>query len=322
MTQRQLFSETLAVFITACMLMSSELAASGREDKAPLRLVAITSPIGSGMEAGIAHSLVPVGKMGEYELSLGSAIEDPGKKSNTQTLENHAKQIAESAREAALAFHLVEAAGLWRQAADDLVEAETRILNPALVATYQLEAGAASAEAGETDLALQYFRRALAVDSDIRPGPEISPGAKDLFESALAKGPVHLGAPPNRILLPLCTRWNVDGILWIAVGRDKDGLVVSDKLLLRGEKSGEPEVSHHPPMATGALDEWITKERTRLGRIILPKEPNAGEAEVKKSPWAKAWWLYTAVGVAAIIGVGVAIATTSDPPTADVVVHH
>ncbi len=325
MTRWFLFYKTLAVFIAACTLMSSSVAASDREGESPLHLIAITSPIGTGEEAGIARSLVPEGNKGELELSPLSVIEDLGKKGNTDALESRTKERAENAREAALAFHLVEAAGLWRQAADELLESETRILNPALVATYQLEAGAASAEAGEKDLALLYFRRALAVDSDIRPGPEISPGAKDVFESALVRGPAHLGTPPNRILLPLCTRWNVDGILWITVGRDKDGLVVSDKLLLRGERSGEPEVSHHPPMATGALDEWIIKERKRLGRVILPRKPNTEgttEQEVKKSPWAKAWWLYAAAGVAAIIGVGVAIAATSDPPTADVVVHH
>jgi len=319
------FSKTLAVFIAVCTLISSQVAASDREEEAPLHLVASTSPIGFGEEAGIAHSLVPEGKKGEYELSPLDAIGDPGEKSNTRALEIRTKEIAENAREAALAFQLVEAAGLWRKAADDLLEAETRILNPELVATYHLEAGAASAEAGEKDLALLYFRRALAVDSGIRPGPEISPGAKDLFESALAEGPAHLGTPPNRILLPLCTRWNVDGILWIAVGRDKDGLVVSDKLLLRGDSSGEPEVSHRPPMETGALDEWIVKERKRLARAIFPLATNTEETteqEVKKSPWAKVWWLYTAVGVAAIIGVGVAVAATSDPPTADVVVHH
>ncbi|MCP4606128.1 MAG: hypothetical protein GY847_37385 [Proteobacteria bacterium] len=290
------------------------------DDPPPPNLAVVTTPKGSGREAEIARSLIPYARKNNYKLSPIHLLIDAKQISGTNDIENNAKKKADKAREAALAFDLSLAAQLWRQAADDLLGTETIALDSSLTADYLLEAGAASVEAGENDLALLYFRKALAVDGDVRPGPNISPRSKEAFSSALASGPSHFRIPHNRTLQTLCSSFNLDGILWISVGRDEDGLIVYEKLVLQNEESSEPETGHHPPSAEQGLDKWLSKERMRLETTISLKLP-AKLADEK--PWYRKWWLYTAIGGVVLAGAaGIVIGVALQPKEVDVVVHH
>ncbi len=285
-----------------------------------LRLVAVTAPAGSGHEAETARGLIPEATKDSYLISHISALPSVRKIDIAELLSIAAKR-AEKGKEAALAFDLVLAATLRRKAADDLVKTEALAIEPSVVAKYSLEAGAASVDAGEEDLALLYYRRALAIDSEILPGPSISPRAKEIFDTAQSQGPERLDTPHNRILKKLCTALEVDGIVWISVGRDSGGIVVSEKLLLVNENLSEPETLHHPP-AGEALGEWLAREQKRLDTVIslkLPREP-----EPVPKPWYKKWWIYAAVGgvLAAGAVAGVVVADAVQPKEVDVVVHH
>jgi len=287
----------------------------------PPRFAVVTTPKGKGEEAEIARSLVPQATKGRYRLILSDAAKSGAEVKKIKDIEQQAEKTVLQAREAALAFNLVLAAQLKRQAADQLLRTELAALDGSLVAGYLLEAGAASVDAGETDLALVYFRKALAVASDIRPGPTISPEANKAFQAALALGPSRLSTPANPTLRSLSTLLKVDGILWISVGRDEAGLVVSEKFLLVGETVSEPETSQHLQAPLKELDAWTDKERQRLNTIIslkLKKEPEP------KKPWYKKWWIYAAVGGFIVAGTaaGIGIASALPPKEVDVVVHH
>ncbi|MCP4199804.1 MAG: hypothetical protein GY762_21885 [Proteobacteria bacterium] len=290
------------------------------EDARPAVLAAVTTPTGKAREADIARTLVPETSNKRYRLVHIDALVDKQIKSANLEMENRAKRISEQAKEASLNFNLVQAAGLRRQAADTLLSSETVALKPSLVATYVLEAGAASAEAGETDLAILYFRRALAVDGNIRPGASISPQAKQLFDTALANGPLTFKIPHKGILQQLCGVLAVDGILWIAVGHDEEGIIVSEKLLLANDQTNEPETRHRPPYSEHDLAQWIPTEKKRIDTVIAMRFPKKVK---KQKPWYKQWWVYTIAGgvlVATAVGVGLGVGLREKE--ADVTVHY
>jgi hypothetical protein len=286
----------------------------------PAVLAVVTTPTGTAHHADIARALVPETSNKRYQFVSVEMLVNQKNLSGDPEIENHAKKIAETAKEASLNFNLVQAAELRRQAADTLLSSETVALNPPLVATYLVEAGAASAEAGENDLALVYFHKALAVDNTIRPGPLISPQAKQLFDSALKGGLLSFKIPHKGILQKLCVVLEVDGILWIAVGQDEDGLIVSEKLLLPNEASNEPETRHRPPTNDADLKQWIPTEKNRIDTVISMTFPK----EVKKQkPWYKQWWVYTiAGGVLAATAVGIGVGVSNQTKEADVTVHY
>jgi hypothetical protein len=304
----------LLITVAFCRLSTAD------KNVEPAVLAVVTTPTGKAHQANIARSLVPETSTERYRLiPLDTLVNEKILSSNLE-IENRAKKIAEAAKEASLGFNLVHAAELRRQAADTLLSSETVALKPSLVATYLLEAGAASAEAGEIDLALVYFHKALAVDDNIRPGPLISPQAKQLFETALKGGLLSFKIPHKGILQKLCTVLNVDGILWIAVGQDEEGLIVSEKLLLPSDASNEPETRHRPPANDDKLEQWIPTEKNRIDTVISMKFPK----EVKKpKPWYKQWWVYTiAGGVLAATAVGIGVGVSSQTKEADVTVHY
>ncbi len=286
----------------------------------PAVLAVVTTPTGSARHADIARALVPDTSTDRYLFVAVESLVTEKKMNSNPDIEDQAKKIAEAAKEASLSFNLVQAAELRRQAADTLLSSETVALNPPLVATYLLEAGAASAEAGETDLALGYFHKALAVDDTIRPGPLISPQAKQLFESALKGGLLSFRIPHKGILQKLCSVLEVDGILWIAVGQDEEGLVVSEKLLLPAKASNEPETRHRPPTGSTELEQWIPLEQNRIDTVISMAFPKTVS---KPKPWYKKWWVYTiAGGVLAAAAVGIGVGVSNQQKEADVTVHY
>ncbi len=309
-----------AIFVAVwgLALLCSDVRADTSEPA--LRLVSVTAPAGSSDEAETARGLVPEATKDSYRISHISALPSV-KRADIDELLSIAAKRAEKAKEAALAFDLVLAATLRRQAADDLIKTEALAIEPSVVAKYSLEAGAASVDAGEEDLALLYYRRALAIDSEILPGPSISPRAKEVFDTAQNQGPERLDTPHSRILIKLCTALEVDGIVWISVGRDSGGMVVSEKLLLLNENLSEPETLHHPPSGEG-LHEWSAREKKRLATVILTKLPR--EPEPVPKPWYKKWWIYAVAGgvIAAGAVAGVVVADAVQPKEVDVVVHH
>jgi hypothetical protein len=129
-----------------------------------------------------------------------------------------------------------------------------------------------------------------------------------------------LEIPPEWILRKLSGRLNTDGILWISVGRDEQGLKVSQKVLLLDQKSSQPEVSQQPPADDKELADWINKEKNRIHTMIslgMPGEP------VAKKAWYEKWWVWTAVGGVILAGAaGVAISIGLQPEEVDVTVHH
>jgi hypothetical protein len=294
-----------AAFMAVCRVVSAD------ESSFPLNLAVVTVPKGGGFEAELARSLVPQGSSSQYKLTPIDELLTPGPASEPDEIEQDLKKIEEKAEEAALDFDLVRAAGLKRQIADTFLDTGKAGMNLTLAAEYLMEAGAASMEAGERDLALSYFRKAIAVDSEIQPGPTISPQARDLFESAV--DPSFLEIPPEWILRKLSGRLNTDGILWISVGRDEQGLKVS-------QKSSQPEVSQQPPADDKELADWINKEKNRIHTMIslgMPGEP------VAKKAWYEKWWVWTAVGGVILAGAaGVAISIGLQPEEVDVTVHH
>ncbi len=321
MTGQTKLPRYLAAIQAVSVLLAICSAVEAGEKPPTPRFIVVTTPIGEGDEAEIARSLVPEEKKGKYELTPIDALKDNTQADRVRDIEHQVEETVLKAREAALAFNLVLAARLKRQAADGILQTEITALDASLTATYLLEAGAASVDAGEKDLALTYFRKALAVDRDIRPGPTLSPQANKAFDAALALGPSRLRTPADLTLRKLCAILNVEGVLWISVGRDEQGLIVSDKFLLLREQVSEQEISQHPPRGKDNFEPWSLKERNRLDMAMLaklPKEP------APRKPWYKKWWIYVAVGGVLVAGAaaGIGIAATLPPKEADVVVHH
>jgi hypothetical protein len=310
------------IFATSVILISTALGrpSVAENDANPAVLAVVTTPTGKVSQADLARTLVPKTSSKRYRLVHIDALVDEKNQSSNFETETRAKKISEQAEEASLSFNLVQAAELRRQAADTLLGSETVALKPRLVATYLLEAGAASAEAGENDLAILYFRKALAVDGNIHPGALISPQVKPLFDFALTDGPLMLKIPHKGILQQLCGVLAVDGILWIAVGQDEEGIIVSEKLLLANDQTNEPATLHRPPATEQGLAQWIPTEKNRIDTVIAMKFPKAVK---KQKPWYKQWWVYTIVGgvlVATAVGVGLGVGLQEKE--ADVTVHY
>lgn len=293
--------------------------AFAKDHPAVPHLAVVTIPNGSSREAGIAKSLVPDGQRVKCKLSpIGSFLQSSKFQGETP-IEHLITDTTTQAKEAALAFDLVQAAQLKRQAADALLNSELLITNPSLVASYLTEAGAASVDAKEGDLATAYFRKALAVDADTEPGPTISPESKQAFEASAAMGPAPLDIPADRIFWKLSADLEVAGILWISVGRDEGGVTVSEKLYITGGHTNEPIISHRPGTQKEDIEKWIAREKVVLAGLISQKL----STDPIKKPWYKRWWVYAAVGGVLIAGAaGVAIGVSMQQSEVDLVVHH
>ena len=314
------------------------------------RLSIVSTPAGSGPYAQAARDLSPVSVIGfslvplEQDSASETQMPDAGLSDDTDFDADAAwpesdtdgeKSVAEQAREAALAFDLVAAAELWRREADRVLRTADTVLFPRRTAETLMEAGAASAAAGETDLALAYFRKSIAVDGDIEPGPEISPDAKALFRRAVAEGPSVPEPPRQAVLKAICDAEGTDGVLWTAVGMDNGEWTVLFRTYRRrgGESAGEVEMRRY----AAPLDKSeTTAERARLEQIAavrpvgvvapspaLPNKETSQTDEVRK-PWYKKWWFYTAVGGVLIAGgvVGVAVWAASREETAEITVNY
>ena len=334
--EQQRWSVWIWVGALTCTLSCPVSAATARVD-APKRLVVVAFPLGEGLEAQTVRSLVPGRQPGEqagrqpgeqagdqnlYQLVPIDELRSPERTKWTTEIQKKTDEIAEKARESALAFQLDEAAEIWRHAADELLASDAVPLNPTLVASFLLEAGSASVQAGDNYFALVYFRKAIAIDLAIRPGPTLPPETFEIFEKALKLGPWLLQIPGSQKLLALCEMLKVDGVLWISAGTDEQGLQVAEKIMLRGNSLVEPEIRHHPGKDREELESWIASERQRIHQMISLKLPQKVE---KKKPWYKKWWVYAVAGGALAVGgavAGIVLGTQQDSAKVDIVVHH
>ncbi len=305
------------------------------------RLTAMSMPVGGGVYAEAAKGLLP-SRMEGFTLVNASGLDAAPAEENaaedTEALSEsdgvvgdapEERSIAEQAREAALAFNLVAAAELWRRAADSALKTEEMLLAPRRTAKLMLEAGAAAVAADERDLALVYFRKSIALDGDISPGPDISPDAKELFQQAVSVGPLVLEAPRESVLERVCEAQQVAGILWTAVGVENGEWVVLFKKFIKGEAVGEVETKR---FAAPLTDTQIAAEQRRFERLAVGARPPVPQADdttpkppvIAKRPWYKKWWFYTAVGAVLIVGgaVGVGVWAASQPDTVDATLHY
>jgi hypothetical protein len=301
-------------------------------------LLRVSTPFGTAEGADIAQALLPDSAAGVRFVSISrdSVAAAADKRSDAGDIADGGMKdgepsIAEAAREAALAFNLVLAAELWRRAADELTGSEAVVFRPEAVADVLMEAGAASADAGERSLALRYFRRAVAVYSEIRPGPAISPGAKALFEDGRQQGPVLLEIPRDAVLEEICRATDTDGLVWVAIGRDDQEWAVSYKLYISGETASELETRRHAAPFDGHA---AAVERERFEGILARKL--LGDAALRRplieiepvetgvaKPWYRRWWVY-AIGGALIAGGAAGVATwlVVRPEEATVTAHY
>lgn len=314
-----------AILAVACAL---PLAASAEEtNDGPRKLVALTFPLSEGLEATTARALIPQGHPSLYQLISIDRLTSRERTKRSEQIRQETQNIAEGAREAALAFHLDEAAQILRRASDALLMSDAVALSPSLVSSFLLEAGSASAQAGDNDYALLYFRKAIAIDAGIRPGPTLPPETLEIFERARKLGPSLLQIPARQVLVELSRLLNVDGVLWISAGTDDQGFQVAEKIILIERAESEPEIRHHPSVEANALDRWITSERQRIHQIILlqlPPTPVEHKVTAKK-PWYKKWWVYAVAGGVLAAGgavTGIVLGTQRDPARVDVVVYH
>ncbi len=308
-----------------CCWSTDPCAAESTERNTPV-LSVITMPTGRSAEARFARALIPSNPT-SYRLQPLVELPDSTPDDAVRDGFEQADGILTQAQEAALAFDLVLAARLKRQAADQLLRGAAVVLSPARVATYLLIAGGASVEAKERDLAVLYFRYALAVDRKATPGPEISPEAKAVFHSAAVAGPLAFREPHDRLFRRICSQKNVDGILWIAVSRDEEGMVVTQKIILDNDEPSESNTRRFAPKSEQMLWEWLAEERERMDtRLALKLNPGplvGPDGLDAVTPWYKDGRVYTTVGGVIAAGVAaLAIFLAVDQPEIDVVVHH
>ena len=283
----------------------------------------VTTPSGDEESAQIARSLVPVSDarfrlvdMTEARIPLDNLTGESASGDADAGIGAVNTKTVEEAREAALAFNLVLAAALWRKEADVLLGSDALLLNPKGVADSLMETGAACAEAQERDLSLFYFRKAIAVDSDVHPGPSISPDAKRIFENARRQGPLLLDIPREPVLLAICRAASVDGIIWVAVGRDQGEWLVAYKTFLVGDTASELETRRYKDFSNPRV---VADMQRRFGGIVARKVVGRDAANLSlvgismvkldvSRPWYRRWWVY-AIGGALLAGGAVGVAT-------------
>jgi len=309
------------IILCACLCLVEGVVRAG-ENEEKTRIAVVVTPRGTENEAAVAVSVVPEAPSERYVLIPASSIDvqAEGDASYAASAEK-AQKTAEQAKRAALEFNLVDAAGLWRRASDEINEGITTALDPGQVAGYMMQAGAASADAGEEDLALEYFRRALGIDTDTGADARISPAAQVIFNMAREKGPIQIQPPPDRVLKKLCSLLGVQGVLWISSGRTDDGLSVSRRLVLSNQTESSSVVTHNAPSGESELKEWTVGERDQIAAFISLSLGN-GEKETE-TEWYESWWFYTALGTAvAATAAGLVLGLTMGQEKVDVVVHH
>jgi len=312
---------TCMIILCACLCLYKGVALAG-ENTENVRIAVVVTPCGSKTEAAVAVSVVPEAPSERYVLIHVSSIsvQAEGDASYAASAEK-AEKTAEHAKRAAIEFNLVDAAGLWRRASDEINDGITTALDPELVAGYMMQAGAASADAGEDDLALEYFRRALGIDTDTGADARISPTAQVIFKKAREKGPFQIQPPPDRVLKKLCSLLGTQGVLWISAGRSDDGLLVSRRLVLSNQTESSSVVTHNAPSDESELKGWTTAERDQIAAFISLSLGN-GEKETE-TEWYESWWFYTALGTAVAAGAaGLVLGLTMGQEKVDVVVHH
>ncbi|MDJ0764048.1 MAG: hypothetical protein QNJ97_13785 [Myxococcota bacterium] len=307
----------IALAVFPAPLLSANNGATG------CRLAVIAMPRGSSREAGVARAVIPKKTTAKCQLIMVEEMVARVPTDRTVTIPDDIQAQIDRAKQAALQFDLSTAARLWREAASATVQSDMVVLHPSIVVETLIAAGAASIDAGEQDTALLYYRKALSLDSDARPGPSISPQAQAFFAAGRNAGPILFPVPPPARLRTLAKQWQVEGILWISAGRDEEGLILSEKISLVKEATTKPQIRHRLPFDIAAQERWLAGEQRRL-QIRVRQACGIPQEVTKPPPWYKKWWVYAIAGGVVAAGTAIAIAATAtaDPGNVDVVVYH
>lgn len=232
-------------------------------------------------------------------------------------------RLAEQARSLELKLKFRDAASVWKRLFDRLAGSDALVLDPRRIARVEVALAAAYAEAGEPDLALIQFRRALALDARFRPGPTYPPKVRAIFARARAAGPALPPTPSDAVLDDVAQRLGTQGVLWVAVGRTDAGRVLVRRLHLVGAKDASTEVRTRIPDDPDLAARRLDVEETRLRGELATRFPAPVKPPPPPVPWYRHGWVTaTAVGVGAAAVVSVAAAFFLGPQRVTVVVKH
>lgn len=309
--------------LLAILFLMSNVSVTQATENESASIAVVAMPRGAGHEAAIARALIPSNIDGIIELVPLDQLMNKTTLNVEMLSDAHGNEMVlkQQALQAALSFELVKAAELRRQAADGLLASDALATRPGYVASFLLDAAAASIEAGQSDLALIYFRKALAIDADLELDARFSPQAKSVFSEAIKEGPAEIAVPTDEVLEQILTQHGWRGILWIAVGRNAGRNLATEKIALRGGGPPKPETRLTVPVVQTEQNNWISGEKARIKKEIASA---LGLSQSAEKPWYKKWWVYAASGgvIAAGIVTAVVVSFAGRPETAQIVVHY
>ncbi|RMG20135.1 MAG: hypothetical protein D6729_03545 [Deltaproteobacteria bacterium] len=229
------------------------------------------------------------------------------------------RDLEEEARALELRFAFREAVERWREVVERLSNARTVLLVPGRVARARVGLAAAYANAGERDLAILEFRKALALDAGITAGPEYPPAVRELFAEARRQGPALPVAPDDAVLERLATEAGVEGILWLATGRE-EGRRYLVRRLHRVGRQGSEEVRVRLPEEAPAARAIAMREGKQLEEELRQAFP---EPPPPPPPWHENPLVWgSAIGLSAAAVAGVVLALTLGREKVDVVLRY
>ncbi|MDF1562001.1 MAG: hypothetical protein P1V51_03110 [Deltaproteobacteria bacterium] len=276
-------------------------------------------PVGEGEPAGgVTGDLHAALRLIEGEgfvlrrLPLAAPAEDGGLTPEDQVQEDRARSLE-------LSLEFREAAGVWAGLLEQVLSRPMLLLQPQQVARIQLALAAAQAEGGERELALLGFRTALALDANARLGPAYPPRARALFEEALQRGPLLPPTPRPALQRQVAQARSLEGIVWIALGRDQVGEVLLRGFTPRVSEVDLPEVRLTLPAEPAARRSVLRQEALALQRLLQRTFPGPTPA----TPWyRRGWVLATGGGLIVATTATILLARFLSPAQVDLVVQH
>lgn len=299
------------------MLTTLSLSAIAFGQKGVARIGVAVLPAGGGQDAGDAAYLVSEAGLPTVHLVPIAPLhaklaEDP-----------KLAALVEKARALELELKFRDAAAVWHDLVDRLTHSAALVLDPGRIAKAQVALAAAYAEAGEPDLAVLELREALAFDAGTKPGPTYPPKVRALFERAVSLGPALPATPGDALLERVATAAHVDGVLWVAVGREGGKRVLVRRLHFAHAPDTSAEVRTVLPENDDAARQAVAREAVTLRGTLATRFPEPPPPPPKATPWyRKGWFIGTAVGVAGAVVAGVVIARTLGTDRVTVVVKH
>jgi len=231
--------------------------------------------------------------------------------------------LVEKARALELQLKFRDAAAVWHDLVDRLTRSPALLLDPARIAKAQVALAAAYAEAGEPDLAVLELREALAFDAGTKPGPTYPPKVRALFERAVSLGPALPTTPGDALLERVALAAHVDGVLWVAVGREGGKRVLVRRLHFAHSPDTSAEVRTVLPEKDAAAEQAIAREAVTLRGTLATRFPEPPPPPPRATPWYRRGWVIgTAVGVAGAVVAGLVVARALGTDRVTVVVKH